>query len=266
MHLGAEARGIDLGIPLDAADVAALRDQLTEHHVLFFQDQDLDPEALKRLARHFGELDVHPFGRHLEGSPEVGLIDQTEPERDGANRWHTDSTFMPKPPFGSVLAAVQLPSVGGDTSWASTIAAYDRLSPSIQRMLSQLRATHDLEGPLMRAVAGGHSIGAMDEIRAQWPPVSHPVVCRHPASGRKMLFVNSNFTTRIEGIPEAESQALLEFLFEHIRTPELQVRFRWQKGSVVVWDNLCTQHYASADYTERRIMHRVAIAGTWAPN
>ena len=266
LHIGAELKGLDLTAALDADDVRAIREQLLEHHVLFFRDQQVDAEALKTLARHFGSIDVHAFGRHLEGDPEVGLLDQTKPEKDGANRWHTDSTFMPQPPFGTILAAVTLPDIGGDTSWASNHAAYDRLSPQIQEMLCKLSATHDVSGPLLRAVAGGHSVGSIDEVRAQWPPISHPVVCRHPETGRPMLFVNSNFTTHINGISEAESAALLKFLFEHIRTPELQVRFRWQEGSVVLWDNRCTQHYASADYQERRIMHRVTIAGNWAPN
>ena len=266
LHLGAELKGIDLAAALDADDVRALREQLLEHHVLFFRDQQVDAEALKTLARHFGSIDVHPFGRHIEGDPEVGLLDQTNPEQDGANNWHTDSTFMPQPPFGSVLASVKLPDIGGDTSWASNIAAYDRLSPQIQKMLGKLSATHDVSGPLLRAIAGGHSIGSIDDVRAKWPPVSHPVICRHPETGRRMLFVNSNFTTQINELPEAESAALLKFLFEHIRTPELQIRFRWQEGSVVLWDNRCTQHYASADYQQRRVMHRVAITGTWSPS
>jgi taurine dioxygenase len=266
LHLGAEVNGLDLSVPLDEHDVRALRSALLEHHVLFFRDQRVDTAVLKAVAGHFGTLDVHAFGRHVDGEPAVGLLDQTQPEKDGANRWHTDSTFMPTPPLGSLLAAVKLPEVGGDTCWASSIAAYERLSPELQNMLSGLSATHDVTGPLLRAVAGGHSIGSMEAVRAQWPEISHPIVCRHPETGRQMLFVNSNFTTRIDGIPDAESAALLRFLFEHIRTPELQVRFKWREGSVALWDNRCTQHYASADYQERRVMHRVTIAGTWSPS
>jgi taurine dioxygenase len=196
----------------------------------------------------------------------VGLLDQSDPERDGANRYHTDSTFMEQPPLGAILRAVQLPSIGGDTTWVSTIAAYERLSPVLQRTLDNLTATHDVTGPLVRALAGGHSVGSVEEISRRWPPISHPVVCCHPETRRKFLYVNSNFTTHINELTEAESDAILRFLFEHVKSPEHQVRFRWQEGSIALWDNRCTQHYAAADYRERRIMHRVTIAGTWAPS
>jgi taurine dioxygenase len=264
--LGAEVSGIDLREPLSDEALASVRKLLLEYHALFFRDQALDPDQLIALARRFGEIDVHAFGRHLPDFPEVGLIDQTEPERDGANRWHTDSTFMEKPPFGAVLQAVRLPSEGSDTCWASMIAAYDKLSPALRKTLDGLTATHDVSGPLIRAIEGGHSIGSLDEVRAAWPLVTHPVVCRHPETGRKLLYVNSNFTTRINEVSDAESEALLHFLFDWVRTPELQLRFRWTEGAVALWDNRCTQHYAVADYRERRTMHRVTIAGDWAPS
>jgi taurine dioxygenase len=133
-------------------------------------------------------------------------------------------------------------------------------------MLEGLTATHDITGPLRRAIEGGHSIGDLDAVRADWPTRSHPVVCRHPETGRRFLYVNSNFTTRINELGDAESDALLHFLFEWVRTPELQVRFRWAEESIAFWDNRCTQHYAVADYHERRIMHRVTVAGDWAPS
>ena len=264
--LGARISGIDLRTPPSDELLDALRKLLLEHHALFFREQHLDPDQQVALARRFGEIDVHAFGRHLSDRPEVGLLDQTEPERDGANRWHTDSTFMRVPPFGVVLCAVRLPSSGSDTCWASMHAAYARLSPALRNTLDGLTATHDVSGPLVRAVEGGHSVGSLEEVRATWPPVTHPVVCRHPETGRKLLYVNSNFTTRINELTEHESDALLHFLFEWVRTPELQLRFRWEEGSVALWDNRCTQHYAVADYSERRTMHRVTIAGDWAPS
>jgi taurine dioxygenase len=264
--LGAEVSGIDLREPLSDEALASVRQLLLEYHALFFRGQALDPDQLIALARRFGEIDVHAFGRHLPDLPEVGLIDQTEPERDGANRWHTDSTFMEKPPFGAVLQAVRLPSEGSDTCWASMIAAYDKLSPALRKTLDGLTATHDVSGPLIRAIEGGHSIGSLDEVRAAWPLVTHPVVCRHPETGRKFLYVNSNFTTRINEVSDAESEALLHFFFDWVRTPEFQLRFRWTEGAVALWDNRCTQHYAVADYRERRTMHRVTIAGDWAPS
>ena len=264
--LGADVAGIDLRAPLCDEGLSALRKALLDHHVLFFRDQPLEPEQQLALAKRFGAIDVHPFGRHLSGMPEVGLIEQTEPERDGANRWHTDSTFMEHPPLAAVLCAVKLPAVGSDTCWMSTIAAYDRLSPMLQRALLGLTATHDISGPLIRAIESGISIGGLDEVRAAWPTVAHPVVCRHPETGRRFLYVNSNFTTRINELTEAESEALLHFLFEWVRMPELQVRLRWEEGTVAIWDNRCTQHYAVADYCELRVMHRVTVAGDWAPS
>lgn len=265
LAIGADARGVDLRKPLDDATIEALRSALDEHMVLFLEPQDVTAEELRAFAAHFGPIERHPFGRHLDAPADVGLLDQTEPKQDGANRWHTDSTFMAKPPSVLVLRAVQLPHVGGDTTWASMAAAYEALSAPIQQALERMTATHDVSGPLIRAIQTGHSIADLDEIQAAWPPRSHPVVCRHPRTGRKLLFVNSNFTTRIDGVSERESEMLLRFLFEWVRSPEFHVRFTWSPGSVVVWDNVATQHFAVADYAERRIMHRIQTAGTWQP-
>lgn len=173
---------------------------------------------------------------------------------------------MPKPPSIGLLRAVRLPETGGDTSWASMYAAFEALSPALQATFSALNALHDVSGPLRRAIAGGHSVGSLEEVQATWPLISHPMVCTHPETGRAMLYANSNFTTQIEGLSEAESDALLRFLFDWVRNPEFQVRFRWEKDSVAIWDNRCTQHFAAADYEERRIMHRVTVAGEWQPS
>lgn len=263
--IGADIRGLDLAQPLSDVDFDALQAALDAHRVLFLRDQPISPEAQRALALRFGEIERHPFGRHLEEPADVGLLDQNEPKRDGANRWHTDSTFMPKPPTVLILRAVELPALGGDTTWASMVAAYEALSPPIQRMLEELSATHDVTGPLVRAIQTGHSMSGLDEIQAAWPPHSHPVVCRHPRTGEKLLYVNSNFTTRIEGVSERESETLLDFLFEWVRSPEFHVRFRWTEDAIAIWDNRCTQHFAVADYAERRVMHRVQVAGDWAP-
>ena len=264
--IGADVTGVDLTKPLSVDEFEQIRDALDRHMVLFLGEQQITPAEQRAFAERFGPIERHPFGRHLDEPVDVGLLDQTEPKRDGANAWHTDSTFMPKPPSMLVLRAVQLPALGGDTSWASMAAAYDALSDPIKRVLEELTATHDVTGPLVRAIQTGHSVGNLEEIQAAWPPCSHPVVCRHPRSGRKLLYVNANFTTRIEHVSESESKMLLDFLFQWIRTPEFHVRFTWRPGSVVLWDNRCTQHYAVADYEERRIMHRVQVTGDWAPS
>lgn len=264
--IGAEISGLDLTRPLTDEAFRALEAALLDHMVLFFRKQPIEPERQVELAERFGEIDIHPFGRHLEAHPKVGILEQAAPKRDGANRWHTDSTFMPRPPKVAILRAVVLPASGGDTNWSSMVAAYDALSEPLKRALDGMTASHDVTGPLVRAIHGGHSVGGLEEVQAAWPPHSHPVVCRHPQTGRKMLYVNSNFTTHLEGVSEAESEALLDFLFAWIRTPEFQVRFRWEPDSVALWDNRCTQHFAVADYAERRVMHRVTVAGDWQPS
>ncbi len=264
--IGGLVSGLDLRKPLSDPEQGALYRALVEYHVLFFRKQALAPDEQVALAKRFGPIDIHAFGRHLSSHPEVGLLDQTEPKRDGANRWHTDSTFMRIPPKMAILHAVKLPACGGDTSWASMIAAYELLSPAMKRCLEGVEAAHDITGPLRRAIAGGHSVGDLASVRAAWPDEIHPVVCRHPDSGRRFLYVNSNFTTYLCGMSDSESEALLAFLFDWVRSPEIQVRFQWEEDSVAIWDNRCTQHYATADYHERRIMHRVTIGGDWIPS
>lgn len=265
--IGAEVAGVDLRKPLSSADFDALQTALLDHQVLFFRDQPISPDEQVALASRFGEIETHPFGRHLDDHPLVGVLDQTEPRRDGANRWHTDSTFMPRPPKMLILRSVRTPrSGGGDTCWASMTAAYELLSDPIKRLLDGLTASHDVTGPLVRAIQGGHSVGSLEEVRAAWPPRTHPAIVHHPETGKPTLFVNSNFTTHFEGLSEAESGALLQFLFEWVRSPEIQVRFQWTPDAVAIWDNRCTQHFASADYTDRRVMHRVVIEGDWIPS
>ena len=167
--------------------------------------------------------------------------------------------------MGSVLHAVNAPTVGGDTIWISMYAAYETLPDKLKRFLGDMKAEHrtikafgdDIRSNLWRDEAGRKRF---QEILAL-PPAEHPVIRTHPVTGRKGLYVNEGYTTRLLGIDRALGDRLLDYLFEHIRTPEFQVRFRWRQGDVAVWDNRVTQHYAVADYTERRVMHRVTIKG-----
>ncbi len=263
--IGAEVRGVDLATAPDhPAVMARLEQALTDHLVLFFRDQHaLDPTSQVRFAGWFGPFEHHAFAKHHPDFADMTVLDQTTPETDGANSWHSDSSFMEQPALGSVLRAVQLPPLGGDTCWSSMYAAFDALSPRMQAMLDGLTALHDIIVPLEKAVAGGHSVSAdLEAIRRAWPPMAHPVVRRHPVTGRPALYVNNNFTTRILGISKQESDVLLPFLLQHVARPDFQVRFRWSPGAVVMWDNRVTQHYAVPDYTgHRRIMHRVTITG-----
>jgi taurine dioxygenase len=261
--LGAEVSGVDLSRPLPDDDMKAIEEALYEHLVLFFRDQGaMTDEDQLRFASWFGPYEHHPFAKSHPDHAALTVLDQTTPKGDGGNSWHSDTSFMETPALGSVLRAVQLPPLGGDTCWASMYAAYDALSEPVREMLDGLTALHDLIRPLTKAVAGGHSIGGVEEIRAKWPPVAHPVVRTHAVTGRKSLYVNNNFTTRICELTEKENDVLLPMLLQHVGDPEFQVRFRWAPGSVALWDNRCTQHYAVPDYTgHRRIMHRVAITG-----
>jgi taurine dioxygenase len=259
--IGAEVHGIDLREPLDAARLGALRGALGDHLVLFFRDQAISPAQHLAFARHFGSISVAPFGPKHPDFPEITVLDQVTPRGEGADSWHTDNTFMPEPPLGSILRAVKLPSLGGDTCFASMYAAYEALSPALQTLLSGMRAVHDLTRMLRKAIANGQSTASLARMQEQWPAIEHPVVRTNPETGRRALFVNGNFTVRIVGLTERENDALLPFLIDHVRSPEFQCRFRWQPGSIAFWDNRWVQHYAVADYGERRIMERVTIRG-----
>ena len=263
--LGAEVHGLDLREALSPNDLAGVEAALLEHLVLFFRAQPLSVEQQLARARQFGEVEPHAFGPHDPKCTEVGVLDQSTPQYDGSNRWHCDSTFMPRPPRLVMLRAEQLPALGGDTCWASMYAACEALHPALRETLETLNATHDVSGPLLRAVEAGHSVGELETVRAAWPLLSHPVICRHPETQRPLLYVNSNFSVRIDELEEAESDALLSLLFDWVRNPDFQLRFKWEPDSVALWDNRCTQHFAVADYRERRLMHRVAIADSLAP-
>ena len=259
--IGAEVRGIDLATELSETNVRKLREALLEHLVLVFRDQDLTPDQHIAVARAFGEIKRPPVATAHGGPPEINVLDQTEPRGEGADAWHADNTYTAAPPMGSLLRVLQLPSVGGDTSFASMYAAYEALSPAMRELCDELTAVHDVTRSLSKAIARGHSNANLSEIQAKFPPVEHPVVIVHPESGKRALFVNVNSTTRIVGLRQEESDMLLRFLFEHTKSPEFQLRVKWDERSLVFLDNRCTQHYAVADYHERRVLHRVAIEG-----
>jgi taurine dioxygenase len=259
--IGADVTGIDLRDPLDEQTVDALRGALARHLVLFFRDQDITPEQHIALGRRFGKLSPAPFGPKHPDHPEMTVLDQISPKGEGSDNWHTDNTFMPQPPLGSILRAVTLPSVGGDTCFASMYAAYEALSPSLRDMLEPLRATHDLTRMLRKAISNGQAGDDFDDMARRWPPVSHPVIRTNPHTGQKALFVNGQWTVFIEGLTERENSVLLPFLSDHVRSPEFQCRFHWQPNSIAFWDNRWVQHYGVADYAERRVMQRITIEG-----
>ena len=264
--VGAEISGVDLGADLDDATVAALRSALIEHGVLFFRDQPTTPDRQVAFARRFGHVPRVPDSMFLvhEDNPYVSVLANDAERPPTVNNWHSDYSFAEQPDFASVLRSVTVPDVGGDTVWGGMFAAWDGLTDRMQQHLEGLTATHDFmklyERPVKKQLWQGERGRLMEAARLQFPPVSHPVVRVHPESGRKALFVNESFTRHIDGMSESESRALLGHLFEHVKAPEFQVRFRWSPDCVAMWDNRSTIHYAVADFhPARRLMHRVTV-------
>ena len=256
--IGAEIHGVDLGA-LDDESFQVLRDALATHLVLFFRNQDISVESHKAFGQRFGELDIHPNDPGLEGHPEVMIIHSDESStRVAGEMWHSDVSCAAEPPMGSILRMFVVPESGGDTLFASMYAAYDALSDRMKSYVEGLTASHD-GGPYYRDV--NRTIGR-DDRGKKYPEAEHPVIRTHPVTGRKCLFVNSMFTTRIVGIPKVESDAILAFLFRHIKNPHFQCRFRWDRNSVAFWDNRCTQHFAVWDYHPNvRSGYRVTVRG-----
>jgi taurine dioxygenase len=262
--LGARIDGVDISRPLDLEQRDAIEQALLKHQVLFFREQPLNPQQQARFAANFGDLHIHPIYPNVPEQPEVLILDTAVTDvRDNAI-WHTDVTFLPTPALGAVLSAKLLPAFGGDTLWASGIAAYEALSAPMQSLLQELTATHDFTKsfPLERFGTTAEDLARWEEARQKNPPLSHPVIRTHPVSGRKSLFVNDGFTTRINELSETESEAILKLLFAHATRPEFTIRWRWQENDVAFWDNRVTQHFAVDDYRpQRRVMHRATILG-----
>jgi taurine dioxygenase len=264
---GAEVGGVDLSQPLDDETFAEIHRAFIDHQVLFFRDQHLTEEQHKAFGRRFGELNVHPRYVPLEGHPEIFPIRKDpEDKRIVGESWHQDLTHLTAPPLGSILYALEVPPVGGDTLFASQYAAYDALSDGMKETLDSLIAVHDnrIQSPKIAATRNTERTSKLreDETEDEEPECEHPVVITHPESGRKALFVNRVRTHRFKDMTEEESRPLLEYLFEHSHKPEFTCRFRWEKGSIAFWDNRCLMHKALNDYPGyKRYMNRVTVNG-----
>lgn len=258
--IGVEVEGVDLTNDVPDEQIADLTQALANHNVLFFRDQpELTPEQQIAFARRFGELHIHPAAPSGEEHPELFVI-HTHGEsfvNNGAD-WHTDVSCDDEPPLGTMLQIHRTPGSGGDTIFANMYAAYDALSDKMKAFLADKTAIHDSE----RAFRGRYADKGVDDRGAVFPRSEHPVVRTHPVSGRQALYVNETFTSRIRGMTEEESDALLEFLYAHMARPEFQVRFHWEPNSIAFWDNRSTQHLAMWDYwPNERYGHRVTVKG-----
>ena len=262
---GAEIHGVDVSEELHDAAIAAIRAALLDHRVVFFRDQTLDAERHKAFARRFGEIFVHPNFKGTGPDPEVVEIRRERGDaRIVGEEWHSDTTMMAEPPMGAILYGIEVPPYGGDTIFANQYATYDALSEGMKRLIAGLRAVHSdrrVAGP--RAGMNAQRSTKVREDEAWRETVNtHPVVRTHPETGRKCLFVNHSYCVGFEGMTEAESRPLLDYLMDHGHRPEFTCRFRWEKGSIAFWDNRCTKHLAVNDsHTHRRHMRRVQIAG-----
>ena len=260
--LGAEILGVDLKAPMDDDAFAAFEAALIEHKVLAVRDQFLTTEQHVAFSRRFGELEVHPM-RPQGQFPEILVLDNHKDNPVlSTDVWHSDTTFRQTPTKYTILRCEIMPEFGGDTLWANMEAAHDGLSDTFRAMISGLRAVHDFQNFRVLFKNTEEDRIKLHRMEDMFPNPSHPVVRTHPVTGRKSIYVNPQFTLRIEGLESAESRAILDVLFAQARVPEYQFRIRWTPGTIVFWDNRSTQHYAANDYyPQGRRMERTAVVG-----
>lgn len=265
---GAEVTGLDLRRPTEA-DLEIVSQALADHGVVFFRDQQLQPEEQLEITRHFGSLLRVPYIKHLGEYPDIIAVLKEADEQQISTfggTWHSDFSFLPAPPSLTLLYALEIPDVGGDTLWSSQHAAYDALSDGLKRWLDQLRAVHTgwphgTNGPSADA-AVSRSVGMVRNDPSADREIVHPVVRVHPVTGRKALFVNPVYTQRFHEMTAEESRPLLHYLFEHATKAEFTCRLRWAPGTLAIWDNRCLMHLAINDYDgSRRLLHRTTVAG-----
>mmetsp|Transcript_40899 Transcript_40899/g.65746 ORF Transcript_40899/g.65746 Transcript_40899/m.65746 type:complete len:415 (-) Transcript_40899:268-1512(-) len=268
--LGAEISGVDLSSPALSEDVVEeIWGAFLLYGVLFFRDQKLSPQEQVGLAKRFGEIDRHPIVKGMAEEPDViQIVREAGAPTNFGETWHSDNSYMLQPSLGSILHAIEVPPVGNDTMFSCAYGTYESLSPALQNLLEGMRAVHTAgEAFNPASVVGGSFDNPEAAIKytkaAELESQSiHPIVRTHPETGRKALFVNSMFTTHIEGMTRAESRPLLEYLFSQVGLPHLTCRYRWKAGDVAMWDNRCLQHVAIGDNSShRRIMRRVTLKG-----
>jgi taurine dioxygenase len=266
--LGAYVHGIDTSNPLTTDDMAALRHAILDHLVVFLPEQDIDLDQLERFTDELGGRDVTPYVKPVEGRPFViRVIKEPTDELNFANAWHTDLSYLPAPPSFTVLHAHEVPPFGGDTIWANQYLAFETLPASLREQLVTLRGVHSAgmaygTGGFLDSVQDKTSM-AIEPSAAAYDRHVHPLVIRHPETGRSALYANSVYTIGIEAMADDEAQPLLQRLFKHSVNENFTCRLRWRTGMLAIWDNRCTQHFAINDYAgERREMFRTSVKGS----
>jgi taurine dioxygenase len=254
--IGAEIGNVDLGQVTDQ-EIIDIRAALLKHKVVFFREQTLSQAQHIGLARGFGELEIHPATPSSQSNPEVLHIAHGPESKGQENFWHSDVTWREKPSLGAILKAVKVPAVGGDTLFANMVLAYELLPENMKEAITGRVAIHDIARVFAKRLNK-----SAEELRERYPPVEHPIVRTHPETGESVLYVNTAFTSHIKDMDRDESAQLLRTLYLTAANPEIQCRFRWEKGSLAFWDNRASQHFASSDYFPQvRKMERVTIAG-----
>ena len=260
-NLGAVITNVDLSNDINDVELKGIRDAFHKFQVLFFQNQsEISPENHIKLGRCFGDLHIHPAAPKMKNYPQIFEIntDKNSKIANGAEDFHSDVSCDIEPPLGTMLQLHIIPECGGDTMFANMYMAYEALSNPMQKFLSDLKASHESE----HFYSGRYKTESNSESKTEYPSAIHPVIRTHPETGKKAIFVNKFFTTRILGLEPQESKFILDFLFSHIEKTEFQIRYRWNKNDMAFWDNRCTIHKALWDYFPyERKGRRVTIKG-----
>ena len=260
--LGAELYGVNLAQDLSNDVLKEIRRLLVEHEVIFFRDQDISHEQHKQIAHFFGPLQTHPAYGTVPDFPEITILESTIEKPTKIEKWHADMTFREHPPMGSILRSKICPPSGGDTLWSSMTSAYEALSKPMKDLLDNLNAEHDFSHGFKESLAEPGGRERLKDAIKDNPPVIHPVIRTHPESGKKVIFVNTLFTTKIIELSADESNSILNFLYDYIKTPEFTCRFSWEPNSIAFWDNRSTQHKPVNDYfPSHRMLERITIDG-----
>ena len=262
-ELGAEISGIDLSKDFNEEIQNKIYDDLINYKVLFFREQNITPQFHVEFAKSFGSIEEpHPVYPHVEGFPEIVLLENDKDNPPDTDEWHTDVTFKNDPPFASVLYSKIIPEVGGDTLWSSLSKIYDALPNELKAQIENLRAIHDMGSFRNNYMNDDNKESSVKLNKGfeEFGNAVHPVVKVHPISNEKFLYINPSFTSQIVGMTTTDSNNLLSYLFNFMSKPEFQIRFKWTPNTLVIWDNRCTMHYAIGDYMpEKRVMHRVTV-------